>query len=223
MKLIIFDVDGTLVDSQAHIIAAMEFAFNAADVAMPSRSEILSVVGLSLPELMVILAPDATRSKIDELVAGYRNSYATLRTQMEQPAPFYPYALETLHELNARDEVLLALATGKSRRGVRHLLDSYDLHGMFVSIQTSDTHPSKPHPSMLEQALFDGGVDAVDAIMLGDTSFDMEMACNAKIRGIGVNWGYHSADILKGVGGIETILSDFRELVPHLTNSGFLQ
>ncbi len=215
MKLIIFDVDGTLVDSQAHILGAMGRAFAGQGLECPSRGAILSIVGLSLPQAMARLVPEGDAALIDRLVDGYRGSFASLRSQTEDAAPLYPHTLETLAALRARTDVLLGIATGKSRRGVRHLLDTHDLHEVFVTVQTADTHPSKPHPSMLEEAVSEAGVEVSDAVMLGDTTFDMDMARNAGMLAIGVDWGYHPAADLHGCGA-SRVLSDFRELIPFL-------
>jgi len=223
LKLIIFDVDGTLVDSQANIVAAMEFAFARADIDLPDRDVLLSIVGLSLPEAMSKLCPQAGPAEIDALVDGYRASYAELRIKMKDPAPFYPYANDVLNALSSREEVLLGMATGKSRRGVRHIIDAHHLDGIFATTQTADSHPSKPHPSMLMHAMAEAGVDAADTIMIGDTTYDMEMAGNAGIAGIGVSWGYHSTSALERVIATQTVLNDFRELLPYLAKTGFLK
>lgn len=221
MKLVILDVDGTLVDSQAHILGAMGRAFAGEGLETPSRDAVLSIVGLSLPQAMAQLVPEADAALIHRLVEGYRGSFASLRSQIEDAAPLYPHTLETLGALRAYDEVLLGIATGKSMRGVRHLLDTHDLHGAFVTIQTADAHPSKPHPSMLEQAVAEAGVDIVDAVMIGDTTFDMDMARNAGMTAIGVDWGYHPGQHLEASGAV-TVLSTYRELIPHLQSTGFL-
>lgn len=221
MKLVIFDVDGTLVDSQAHILGAMARAFEGEGLETPSRDAVLSIVGLSLPQAFARLVPDGESAVLERLVDGYRNSFATVRSEIEGAAPLYPQTLETLAALRAYDDVLLGIATGKSMRGVRHLLDSHDLHDTFVTLQTADGHPSKPHPSMLEQAMHEAGVEVADCVMIGDTTFDMDMAANAKMVGIGVSWGYHPADHLRA-SGAEAVLGDYRELIPHLTTTGFL-
>ena len=119
----------------------------------------------------------------------------TLRADQggEVSSPFYPHARETLETLHAHPNMLLGVATGKSRRGLDKLIEAHELGGMFVTQQVADFHPSKPHPAMLLEALSETGVDAANAVMVGDTSFDMEMAQAAGITGIGVRWGYHLA------------------------------
>ena len=198
LRLVIFDVDGTLVDSQSDILGAMHLSFAAEGIATPSRVEILGVVGLSLDVLMPILAPNADEATLARLVQGYKDAYMSLRAEQggEVSSPFYPGARATLDALQAQPNVLLGVATGKSRRGLDKLIEAHGLEGVFITQQVADFHPSKPHPSMLLQAMRDTGIDAVDTVMLGDTSFDMEMAAAAGITGIGVSWGYHSPDRL---------------------------
>jgi len=198
MRLVIFDVDGTLVDSQGDIVAAMTAAFAAVDAPVPSRSEVLSIVGLSLDVAMTVLAP--TRSAGDHLrmVEAYKDAYMALRAEagVAQSSPLYPGALDTLRKLHAEPEVLLGVATGKSKRGLDKLIAGHGLEGLFVTQQVADFHPSKPHPSMIHQAMADAGVGPEATVMIGDTSFDMDMAAAAGVTGIGVKWGYHSADKL---------------------------
>jgi phosphoglycolate phosphatase len=141
-----------------------------------------------------LLAPDADAATLARLVQGYKDAYMALRADQgdEVSSPFYPGARATLEQLHARPDVVLGVATGKSRRGLDKLIEAHGLEGMFITQQVADFHPSKPHPSMLLQALGDTGIAAADAVMLGDTSFDMEMAQAAGVTGIGVSWGYHA-------------------------------
>lgn len=210
LKLAIFDVDGTLADSQGYIRIAMEGAF--AQVGLPLPEDVLRIVGLSLPQAMRELAPDATDAQIDALVEGYKTSYAAHRAG-NAPVPLYPGALEAIETLHAREDVLLGIATGKSQKGLRHLLAAHGLERFFVTTQVADHHPSKPHPSMVLTALAETGVEAADAVMIGDTSFDMQMAQAARVAGLGVSWGYHGVANLHPA---RHVLHDFAELIPAL-------
>ncbi|MEP2890502.1 HAD-IA family hydrolase [Tateyamaria sp.] len=189
LRLVIFDVDGTLVDSQGDIVASMTAAFEDADLPVPARSKILSIVGLSLDVAMSRLAPDADT---DRMVQAYKDSYAALRVSKgAASSPLYPGARAALEQIAALDYVLLGVATGKSKRGLDGLIEAHGLEGMFVTRQVADFHPSKPNPAMIEAALAETGVDAQHAVVIGDTSYDMDMAANAGVTGIGVTWGYH--------------------------------
>lgn len=217
LRLVIFDVDGTLVDSQGHILAAMETAFAACGRAAPDRAAVLSIVGLSLPHAMAQLAPDTDDAGTERLVGAYRQAFSDLRQSGDPRAmsPLYPGARATLQALHARDEILIGLATGKSRRGVDAMLEAHDLQGMFVTRQVADDHPSKPHPSMVMTALAETGVAAADAVVIGDTTYDMEMARQAGVPGIGVGWGYHPPQALLHSGAM-TVLEEYAGLLPVL-------
>ncbi|WP_114966252.1 HAD-IA family hydrolase [Alkalilacustris brevis] len=213
LRLVVFDVDGTLVDSQNHIMAAMQVAFGDLGLVTPPRAAVLGIVGLSLPEAMRRLAPEAPRDLIEGLTAGYRGAFAARRAQAE--SPLYPGARAVLQALAGQDSVLLGVATGKSRRGLDHMLRTHELGDYFVTAQVADDHPSKPHPSMLEAALRETGVAPGNAVMVGDTSYDMEMARNAGLPGIGVAWGYHAAAALHRAGAAR-VIEDFSALGPAL-------
>ena len=192
LRLVIFDVDGTLVDSQAEILAAMTAAFAGEGLECPDRAAVLGIVGLSLDRAMAVLVPDLSRVRQMALVAGYKAAYQAGRTRHGAAvSPLYPGTRAVLDLLQAQPDTLMGLATGKSQRGLDGLIDAHDLRRYFVTRQVADHHPSKQHPSMIRAALAETGVAAADAVMVGDTVFDMEMAAAAGVRGIGVSWGYH--------------------------------
>jgi phosphoglycolate phosphatase len=211
-KLVIFDVDGTLVDNQAAILAAMTKAFARCGRPAPSRAAALGVVGLSLPQAMAALLPGAPGDEHLLLAERYREAFAALRrrTGGEAAMPLYPGARETVERL-AGAGYLLAVATGKARRGLDHFLLTHGMAHRFVATQTADDAPSKPHPQMVLNCLSMAGVAPRDAVMVGDTGFDMAMATAAGCRAIGVSWGYHPvARVLAG--GAERIADSFDEL-----------
>lgn len=199
LRLVVFDVDGTLVDSQTDILGAMGKAFEAHGQPMPQRAAVLDLVGLSLDVLMPQLAPEQDATKHALLIQSYKDAYMAQRDVGGDmgSSPMYDGALDCLRKLGAIPDVLLGVATGKSKRGLDKLVEAHSLEGLFVTQQVADFHPSKPHPAMLHAAMSEAGVEACDAIMIGDTSFDMDMAASAGMRSIGVNWGYHSPDKLQ--------------------------
>lgn len=213
IRLVVFDVDGTLVDSQNHILAAMERAFAAAGARLPDRAEVLSIVGLSLPDAVERLVPHLAADIRAKIVEAYRQSFGQLRSR--SLSPLFPGAAEALRALHARRDVLLGVATGKSRRGLSHLLDAHRLEGHFATVQVADDHPSKPHPSMLRAALAETGIEAARAVMVGDTTFDIEMGRAAGVATVGVAWGYHPAGDLAAAGA-DRVIGRFADLLPVL-------
>ncbi|MEM8555820.1 MAG: HAD-IA family hydrolase [Pseudomonadota bacterium] len=216
LRVAIFDVDGTLVDSQRTIISCMDAAFRQMDLTVPPPETIRRIVGLSLPVAIDRLAPEVPRSTQDRIVDAYKTAYANQRIEEGiAGSPLYPGALKCLDRLGQDDHVLLAVATGKSRRGLNLLLGMHGLDGRFVSTQVADDHPSKPNPSMVEAILRETGAEAAETVMIGDTSFDMEMGQAAGLRRLGVSWGYHSVDALEAAGA-EAMAHQFDEVVPLL-------
>lgn len=215
MKLVIFDCDGTIVDSQNAIVMAMDYAFDAANLPAPKRRAVLDIIGLSLDETFAVLAPDAAEDKRQVLVAHYRDAFRHLNSQPGFQEPLFQGARETIEALAARDDILLGIATGKSVKGVDRLFEREGLAPYFVTVQTADSHPSKPHPSMIVEAMQDVGVAPAETVMIGDTSYDMEMAANAGVHALGVDWGYHPADWLNEAGA-NLISLTYDDVIPQV-------
>lgn len=215
LRGVIFDVDGTLVDSQGDIMGAMTAAFARAGAPMPTREVILAQVGLSLDVIFPKLLPNAPADLTASMVIWYKEAYAQARLSKgaEHSSPLYPGARACLDALHAQPQTLLGVATGKSRRGLTGLIDGHGLQGMFDAQHCADDHPSKPHPAMLQAALADLAVDPEHAVMIGDTSYDMQMARGAGAHFIGVTWGYHDAQALAGA---DAIVSAFGDLAPAI-------
>ena len=199
MKLAIFDCDGTLVDGQAAVCEAMEIAFEQAGLPAPDRNEVRRIVGLSLPQAVRQLVPGATSEQQAAAVDAYKAAFRASRMEGRLEEPLYDGVAELLDRLAAAGWTL-GVATGKSDRGLQSCLAGHGVLDRFVTLQTADRHPSKPHPAMLEAALFEAAAVPGQAVMIGDTSFDMAMARAAGVRAIGVAWGYHSPAELTAAG-----------------------
>ena len=214
MKLAVFDCDGTLVDGQAGVIAAMEAAFAEVGLPAPDRHQVRRIVGLSLPQAIRLLAPGADEDARQAADLAYREAFRAAREAGSLVEPLYDGIADLVGELG-RAGWLLGVATGKSQRGLDHCLAMHGLSAHFVTLQTADHHPSKPHPSMIDTALAETGADRATCVMIGDTQYDMAMAVSAGVRAIGVDWGYHSAAELREAGA-EAVARDpahLRELL----------
>ncbi len=214
LKLVMFDFDGTLVDSQNAIAAAMARAFEGAGLAAPDAAAVRRVVGLRLEEAVGALAPNADPAAVAELAEGYRQAFFELRTRPDHEEPLFPGARAVLEAL-CQTETLLGIATGKNRRGLLVSLERHGLSDHFVTLKTADDGPGKPHPAILELAMSELGIDPADTVMVGDTVFDMKMAVGARTGAVGVSWGYHESDELAEAGA-HRVIDSFDELLPAL-------
>ena len=213
-RLAVFDCDGTLVDSQHSICAAMTLAFEGEKLAAPDRTTILSVVGLSLPLAIARLLPEAEADFHDHLSESYKRAFQQMRRDNAVSDPLYPGIAELIRELDA-EGWLLGVATGKSDRGLNLCLAHHGINAHFVTLQTADRHPSKPHPSMLLTAMAEAGASPETTVMIGDTSYDIDMALSAGTRALGVGWGYHlPADLIAA--GAHAVAMDSDELRNHI-------
>ncbi|MFN4337588.1 HAD family hydrolase [Parvibaculum sp.] len=215
LRLVVFDCDGTLIDSQHMIVAAMNHAFDAHGLENLPREKVLSIVGLSLDEAIEALVPHVDLPLRRKLTESYKGAFFELRSRKDLAEPLFPGVRETLDTLSKRDDVLLGIATGKSQKGLRHALESHRLRDYFVTLQTADDAPSKPHPEMLRRAMRETGIDPADTVLVGDTTFDMQMARAARAHALGVDWGYHEPHLLTQ-SGARAVLDDFGGLAPAL-------
>lgn len=214
VRLAVFDCDGTLVDGQASICEAMEYAFARQDLVAPRRSDIRRIVGLSLPQAVRRLVPDGTPEVHEAIVEDYKLAFREARTTGRLSQVLFAGIPDLLDALRGGGWTL-AVATGMSDRGLTHCLAANGIADRFVTLQTADRHPSKPHPAMLEAALAEAGTQPGDAVMIGDTAFDMAMASSIGVRAIGVDWGYHHPDELRAAGA-EFIAETTAELQEYL-------
>ncbi len=195
-RIAIFDCDGTLVDSGATIDRALRAAFAAHRLDCPPSAVSRKVIGLSLAEAIARLAPGCDH---DALSRTYKEAFFAMRVGGQVEEPLFDGLPALLDALEA-EGWLLAVATGKSDRGLRHCLESHGLNRRFVSLQTADRHPGKPHPAMALAAIAEAGASAEASVVIGDTSFDMGMAVAAGAGAIGAAWGYHDVDELTAAG-----------------------
>ena len=198
-RLAVFDCDGTLIDGQASICQAMEETFAEFGLTAPGRNEIRRAVGLSLPQAMRQLLPKADSATHRDMAEAYKRSFRAARLAGEVSQVLFDGIPELLDSLRAAGWQL-GVATGMSDRGLAHCLAENAIADRFVTLQTADRHPSKPHPAMLQAALFEAAAQPEQAVMIGDTAYDMQMANDAGVRAIGVDWGYHHPEELLAAG-----------------------
>ena len=211
LKLAIWDIDGTLVDSRQVIQKAMDRAFRRAGLGGIDYDRTRTIVGLELGEAIARLAPeDYPLDRVAQLGNFYKEAFVEQRAEPGFEEPLYQGARETVERL-ADEGWLLAVATGKARRGLDIVFDHHGLHRYFDSFQTVDGGPGKPHPRMVLDALKETGADVHQAVMIGDTRFDMEMGRNAGVHTLGVSWGFHTPDEI-AEGGAHAIHHDFDAL-----------
>jgi phosphoglycolate phosphatase len=217
-RLAVFDVDGTLVDSQHNIVSAMSEAWMRMDLGLPRPEDVRRIIGLSLVEACSVLLPWAPSSVHRSVAEAYKEAFRALRLLPDTMEPLFPGVMEALDQLEA-EGWLLGLATGKSMRGVRSVLDAYGLDDRFVTIQTADDNPGKPNPSMLLRAAAEAGMEPADVVMVGDTAYDMMMAISARTAAVGVSWGYHSMEELRDAGA-QVVIDSFDNISGVLTALG---
>lgn len=198
-RLIVFDCDGTLIDSQHNIIAAVEQVFRSIDLVPPEPALIRRQVGLSPEAAIAGMLPTADAALRRQVGEAFHRLRPQLQAERRPLEPLYPGISELIAELQ-HTELFLGIATGKGRQGLDEVLRQHDLSGAFHTLQTGDRCRGKPDPEMLERALAETGLTAGDAVMIGDTSFDMAMALAAGVTAIGVSWGYHAALDLQQAG-----------------------
>lgn len=214
LKLAIFDCDGTLVDGQHMIISSMKMASERCNIPYPGDEPVRRIVGLPLYEAITRVYPDLKEIDHGRLQKEFIEHFQFLRTLDDQHEPLYDGVREVILELDKMG-ILLGIATGKSSRGLKKTLHNHGLEGHFVTLNTADDGPGKPDPSMINVALAETGVKKENAVMIGDTTYDMIMAKQAGVRSVGVTWGYHETHELIS-SGAHHIIGHISELVELL-------
>jgi phosphoglycolate phosphatase len=214
IKLAVFDCDGTLSDGQAAVCAAMDQAFSACALPAPPSHAVRRIVGLSLPVAMRHLAPEQPAVAHGRLVDAYKQAFFDARTRGHVHEPLFEGIKPLLQALHSHGWHL-GVATGKSDRGLHGCLTLHGVRELFVTLQTADRHPSKPHPAMLEAAMAEVGAAAGDTVMIGDTTYDIEMAGAAGVRALGVAWGYHAPGelIAAGAEAVAQTAAELQEMI----------
>lgn len=210
MKLVLFDCDGTLVDSGDFIHQCMVATFTEADLEPPAPNETRSVIGLSLDLAIARLLGREPDAEIAALTDRYKGHFVALRAAPGFSERLYDGIADLISVLSARRDLLLGMVTGKSRRGVKAVIETHGFGNAFCTVRTADDCPSKPHPAMVLECCGEAGVDPGDAIVVGDAIYDMQMARAAKAAGIGVSWGYGAPDdlVANGAGAILGVPAD---------------
>ncbi|HBY84955.1 MAG TPA: HAD family hydrolase [Colwellia sp.] len=193
-KLVIFDWDGTLMDSIARIVSSMQAAAEHCQLTIPSVKSVKDIIGLSLPKALELLFPNASSSQITALIGQYQFQYVEGDTT---PAPLFEHALSLLKVLNDNNK-LVAVATGKGRQGLERVLSVTQTGHFFHASRCADETLSKPDPEMLFSLLTELNIEPEEAVMIGDATHDMKMAQAAGIDRIGITLGVHDRDILNG-------------------------
>lgn len=206
---IVFDCDGTLTDSHHVIVAAMLRAFSALNMATPSDLAVRKVIGLSLPVAIAKLALDTGSAQQDALVEAYKDAFVAIRQSGDLKETLYPGVKACLQGLKEAGAVL-GIATGKSKRGLDFLIEAHGLRHFFDSFQCADGNLSKPHPQMLEKAIFEMAADPSHTVMVGDSPYDIQMAVAAGVRGIGVSWSDHGPQALV-TAGASAMLDSYKD------------
>lgn len=190
-KAIVFDWDGTLMDSTHHIVGAIQGACADLELAVPSAREASWVIGMSLQAALYKLVPELDTKNVDLFIKRYRYHFERLQHEI----CLFDGQLNLLHDLKSRG-ALLAVATGKSRRGLDVFINRLDLRHMFETTKTVDEARGKPDPDMLQQIMLELGLQADSILMVGDTTHDIFMAHAAGMDSLAVSYGAHARDLL---------------------------
>jgi len=196
MRLVIFDADGTLINSQAIILEGLNLSLREFGYQPPSDQAMLATIGLTLDVLFAKLLDRPVDDEIRAMVLYYKRCAVDLLKVPELQSQLFEGIDEMLEILASQPETFLAIATGKSRRGLTRMIEAFGYEDKFIALRTSDDCPSKPHPAMILECCEIAGCDSSQTVMIGDSNYDMQMAVQAGTKALGVSWGYQPAERL---------------------------
>ena len=209
MRLILFDCDGTIVDSQQAIITGMTRAMVQVGLEPVADTDILKTIGLSLEAAVELYLPDSSVQQRTDLIEAYKSIATEIAAQEDRGEAVFPGIGELIHDLAAEQDTLLGIVTMKSRRGVRRVCKTHGFENVFHVLKSADDGPGKPNPQLILDAMDELGVTPGQTVMIGDTVYDMAMAKNAGVLPIGVSWGYNPVSDLRAYGAEHIAESSF--------------
>ena len=216
MKLVLFDCDGTLVDSAALIHETMRRTFLHFKKPEPRLDETKAIIGLTLDIAIARMQgrPHAGQEEVD-MMAYYKSLFSDVRQDLGFREPLFPGIRELIDEIGPREDLLIGAVTGKSRRGLNLVMEIHGFDKYFVIEKTADDCPSKPHPAMVTECCREMGVAPAETIVIGDAVYDMQMAKSAGARAVGVSWGYATVEQLWNAGA-DAVVDHPSELLAHI-------
>ncbi|KKX33715.1 HAD family hydrolase [Rhizobium sp. LC145] len=216
MKLVLFDCDGTLVDSAGLIHETMRRTFAQFGKPEPKVETTKAIIGLTLD---IAIARMQGKEHVDdeavEMTAYYKSLFSVVRQDLDFREPLFPGIREVIDAIGPREDLLIGAVTGKSRRGLNLIMETHGFDKYFVVGRTADDCPSKPHPAMVTECCDETGMKPADTLVIGDAIYDMQMAKAAGATAIGVAWGYASVEELRQAGA-DAIVHHPSELLSHI-------